>query len=234
MTLPVPSFVLDAIAHMEASARHHETTAGELRDAIATVRREFGVNTLASPPAASPPPPGANPTPVSAKSPKARPTGPAAGAPKPKAWKGEVSVDHEAREAIVLKAAKGLGPQFRMSQLCEAVPSLDASLLHLYITRLVASGVVNRTGVRAGTRYTAVVAANSEQPALVVDFTAVLLRALASGASYEVRELLKLVWPSAPSADEAVVEGVLAALVRDRKVERITTGAAPRFRKRAA
>lgn len=235
---PVPPYVFDAIAHMEASARHHETIAGELRDAIATVRREFGVSTLATPPPAAPAP---SPTPApAAASPKTPKPTPAPAQPKPKAWKGETSVDHEARLKTVMAAAQKLGGPFRMSELARAVPTIGQALLVTYINALVKAGGIKKTGVRAGTRYTVVVAAPQElrahagPSAVDVDVAPALMKVLASGASYDGRELLKQLRASVPSADLAAVEAALTDLVQNKKVERIATGAAPRYRKRAA
>lgn len=247
-----PPEITAVIAQFEAELRAIETRGGLLRDTITSLRQIWDVSPLASS-AVEPPP--VQFTPALSEQLKQTPTKPAA-APKFETYeraKRAPAGDREAAMMRVLKAAATLPQPFRMAQLHMKVSDINRNTLTDYVAAFVAAKALTRTGERAGTKYA--VASNvdvSRLPAPAAAPTAAAQRpaastvggkelaiatmsVLASGASYEVRDLLKGLRNVDPNLQPGQLEPVLDALVQARRVERIgVAGGSPRYRKRAA
>ncbi len=184
-------------------------------------------------------------------------TPPRPAAPTPKSdphlrGKRSPAGDRQAQMARVLQVAARMEQPFRLGQLSQKLGDVNHHTLTDYVAAFVAAKAITKTGERAGTRYT--VAANVDasklqglaspaQPAQTAkptigdkELTEALKRLLATGASYEARELTKKLRNDYPDLHIATVAAALEALVTARFVERIPSGFSgePRFRKRAA
>ena len=242
----VPLYITELIDVLEAELRNNETTAGRLRDTISHLRGTWNVSPMAAPTATrqapSPPVQSAEPErrPMKAAAPTERPR---VNYPPQRAPAG----DQPAQMARVLKIAATIPQPFRMAQLHMKVSDINRETLKDYVAQFVAVGAIAKAGERAGTRYTVSPKvdaskldglAGKDAPAAAVanngELAQSVMRVLATGSSYDLRELIKGLREVAPGLTEAQLQPVVLELVEKRQVLRIQTETGPRFRKRAA
>lgn len=242
--------VAEVIASLEAELREVETHGGRLRDTLSELRRIWGISPL------SPLDPAHHPAPAAAAGQAStRPVQsatPVAPAPKPPVVETDrrlPSTNSRNREATlerVLKVAGTLDQPFSSGQLRPQLKDIPYQTLKGYLAALAATGGLTKTGVRAGTRYAVVSQGNAgarpkatPAPAGNAGVSADALipavkRVLATGASYDLRELLRQLRGIAPTLTESRLEPIVLGLVEQRQVQRIVTESGQRFRRRAA
>ncbi len=250
MTAAPPSIVA-VIEEFEAELRQIETRGGLLRDTIAKLRDIWDVSTMVPDRQASTPP--VQFTPPLSEQLRRTP-------PKP-APKAQVETDErpkrspagyqQAQMTRVLKAAATIPQPFRAAQLHMKVSDIRRETLKDYLAAFVKAKELIKTGERAGTKYTvasnvdvsrlpaspAPPIAKSTAPAITgQELAAAAKRVFASGASYEIRELVRHLRGDFPDLRTETVESFITNLVESRQIERLPSvpGVAPRYRKRAA
>lgn len=238
-----PLYITELIDALEKELRDMETTAGQMRDTIASIRGIWRVSPLESSAvtqsASAPPPPiaSAPTTPKPATTPKAD------NRESPAPAKRHRGGDREGQVAHVLQVAATLPQPFSCAQLHDKVSDIPIETVSGYLSALVAAGDLTRTGQRRGTRYTVSsgqtrtleqAPSDTYPVALSKSIGQAVMRVLATGASYDTRELLKGLRGVAPELTAEQLEPIVLGLVESRHVLRIATDSGPRFRKRAA
>lgn len=246
------TLVAEVIASLEGELREVETHGGRLRDTLGELRRIWGISPLDPSNQVS-----------AAAAPEAAPVRPVRSEPvkatadtkgtKGKHQRGKAAPDgkREAQMARALQVAASLPQPFASRDLHQRVSDIPFATLQTYLSAFIEAGAITKTGTRVHTRYTvsprvdaskldglASKATPATRKASVNgdELAQAVKRIMASGASYEVRELMKKLRSDYPDIQADTVTGFMENLASLRLVERIPAvpGGEPRYRKRAA